>query len=251
MIVLWSLTFHFIPILAESFFPDAERRKPSFGEMGDMFGAVNAIFSGLALAGIIITILLQKDELEAQRKELKDTREEFQYNRLTNLVYNQIKRVDDVLESFQGDFNGKTLKGNSAFNQVNADLGNFDDISVGASFTKKINKLNDQYIHLTSVYSTIDNSIHLIEKVLVMSGLKEVLKKELKLIFFSNISPEIKYNAVCLKELNELSHKLFKDEITLPIGIKKPDEYKSAIKNQYSKLFQYASNFSIKEKEIF
>ncbi len=46
------------------------------GTFGDMFGAVNAIFSGLAFAGIIFTILLQKKELALQRQELKDTRKE-------------------------------------------------------------------------------------------------------------------------------------------------------------------------------
>lgn len=48
------------------------------GQFGDMFGATNALFSGLALAGIIVAILLQKDELELQRKELRDTRKEME-----------------------------------------------------------------------------------------------------------------------------------------------------------------------------
>ncbi len=41
-----------------------------------MFGAVNALFSGLAFAGIIYTIFLQKEELALQREELKANREE-------------------------------------------------------------------------------------------------------------------------------------------------------------------------------
>lgn len=45
------------------------------GELGDMFGVVNALFSGLAFAGIIYTIFLQRQELEFQRRELADTRE--------------------------------------------------------------------------------------------------------------------------------------------------------------------------------
>lgn len=47
------------------------------GTFGDMFGSINALFSGLALAGIIITILLQQKELRLQRQELSATREEF------------------------------------------------------------------------------------------------------------------------------------------------------------------------------
>lgn len=44
--------------------------------MGDMFGVTNTLFSGLALAGIIFTILLQRKELALQRQELKESREE-------------------------------------------------------------------------------------------------------------------------------------------------------------------------------
>lgn len=47
------------------------------GEYGDMFGAVNSLFSGLAFAGIIYTIMLQRRELKLQRSELRQTREEF------------------------------------------------------------------------------------------------------------------------------------------------------------------------------
>ena len=43
---------------------------------GQMFGAVNALFSGLALAGVVVAILMQKEELELQREELIATRQE-------------------------------------------------------------------------------------------------------------------------------------------------------------------------------
>ena len=46
------------------------------GQFGDQFGAVNALFSGLAFAGLIFTIILQKKELALQREELTQTREE-------------------------------------------------------------------------------------------------------------------------------------------------------------------------------
>jgi len=46
------------------------------GQFGDMFGVVNALFSGLAFAGLIYTVWLQRQELSLQRKELEMTREE-------------------------------------------------------------------------------------------------------------------------------------------------------------------------------
>jgi hypothetical protein len=41
-----------------------------------MFGAVNSLFSALAFAGVIYTILLQREELALQRLELEQTRQE-------------------------------------------------------------------------------------------------------------------------------------------------------------------------------
>ena len=41
------------------------------GQFGDLFGAVNALFSGLALAGVVYAILLQQEELSLQREEME------------------------------------------------------------------------------------------------------------------------------------------------------------------------------------
>ena len=52
------------------------------GTFGDMFGAVNALFSGLAFAGLIVTLLYQKEELQLQREELAETRKELNAQKL-------------------------------------------------------------------------------------------------------------------------------------------------------------------------
>jgi hypothetical protein len=41
------------------------------GQFGDIFGGINALFTGLAFAGVIFTILLQRKELALQRYELR------------------------------------------------------------------------------------------------------------------------------------------------------------------------------------
>jgi hypothetical protein len=46
------------------------------GQFGDMFGGINALFTGLAFAGVIYTIVLQRRELELQREDLSMTRVE-------------------------------------------------------------------------------------------------------------------------------------------------------------------------------
>jgi len=41
------------------------------GTFGDSFGVLNTLFSGLAFAGIIVTVKIQNDEMREQRKELQ------------------------------------------------------------------------------------------------------------------------------------------------------------------------------------
>lgn len=53
-------------------YPDMATR----GQFGDLFGGLNTLFSGLAFAGVVYAILLQRKDLELQREELKLTREE-------------------------------------------------------------------------------------------------------------------------------------------------------------------------------
>ena len=52
------------------------------GEFGDTFGALNALFAGLAFAGVIYAILLQQKELALQRKELALQRKELEDTRV-------------------------------------------------------------------------------------------------------------------------------------------------------------------------
>jgi hypothetical protein len=45
-------------------------------DLGEAFGIINAVFTGLAFAGLIITILIQARELRLQREQLALQREE-------------------------------------------------------------------------------------------------------------------------------------------------------------------------------
>lgn len=51
------------------------------GTFGDQFGAVNALFSGLAFTGLIYTIILQRRDLTLQRRDLKLQRQELALTR--------------------------------------------------------------------------------------------------------------------------------------------------------------------------
>lgn len=51
------------------------------GITGDMFGAINALFSGLAFAGLIYTIAVQREELQEQRKSIEMQTDELSLQR--------------------------------------------------------------------------------------------------------------------------------------------------------------------------
>lgn len=73
------------------------------GQFGDMFGAANTLFSGLAFAGIIYTIWLQRTELKLQRIELRDTKEELKLSRLAHEKTSKI--MDKQLEILEKTLN--------------------------------------------------------------------------------------------------------------------------------------------------
>ena len=100
IIILWALSFFLL-------FLDSESR----GTFGDMFGTVNALFSGLAFAGLIVTLIMQFEELGLQRKELAQTnaelaaqREEFaaqtktmMIQRFENTFFNMLSLQQDIV----------------------------------------------------------------------------------------------------------------------------------------------------------
>jgi hypothetical protein len=72
VLALWLSTV----AVGQFFFQSWEER----GQFGDLFGSVNALFSGLAFAGLLYAIL-QRQELALQRTELKLQREEMAASR--------------------------------------------------------------------------------------------------------------------------------------------------------------------------
>ena len=49
---------------------------PERSAFGEMFGVINTLFSGLAFAGVIFAIVMQRKELRLQRREFKMNREQ-------------------------------------------------------------------------------------------------------------------------------------------------------------------------------
>ena len=82
-ILLWLASYFVIRFIFKL-------EKGDAGTFGDQFGAINALFTGLSFAGIIITLRLQQEELSAQRRE-------FMTSRAMTIVYKQIELVTTVI----------------------------------------------------------------------------------------------------------------------------------------------------------
>lgn len=89
---------------------DANDETPIWGNrgtFGDMFGSINALFSGLAFAGLIFTVLLQRQELQMQRHELRLQREEIVESRKElegQRVQLEAQNQTFILQRFEGTF---------------------------------------------------------------------------------------------------------------------------------------------------
>ena len=70
VIIIWGLSAFLIMVFLSEW---SER-----GTFGDLFGAVNALFSALAFAALIYTIVLQREEIKQNREEIVLNRKELE-----------------------------------------------------------------------------------------------------------------------------------------------------------------------------
>jgi hypothetical protein len=112
------------------------------GLFGDSFGAVNALVSALAFAGMIVAFVLQRYELRLQRKELRDSRGEMRRQTL------QFKIQNDNLELQRFE--------NTFFHMLELHKQNLQEINVqGIKGREVFNKLLDQ---LNKIYNAVEKS---------------------------------------------------------------------------------------------
>ena len=86
---LWLIT-HYV----ESSNPALLTHEAARGVFGDQFGAVNALFSGLAFSGVIVTLLLQQREIKRQSYSLQRQQFESGLFHLLSMYSSIIEQLD-------------------------------------------------------------------------------------------------------------------------------------------------------------
>jgi hypothetical protein len=109
------------------------------GTFGDMFGGINALFSGAAFSVLAYTLLLQRYELKLQRQELAETRKVMESQR----EQMELQAKTQQLQQFENTF-FQLIKGHNEIVQ-NMAVGYRRRIQGRASFPTLIDTLREQY----------------------------------------------------------------------------------------------------------
>jgi len=92
------------------------------GSFGDKFGAVNALFSGLAFAGILVALRLQSKELKDTREVLKDQKVQLENQYLVlekqkfeHSFFQLLNLLQQLVNSMDTNYGSTVFKGKDCF----------------------------------------------------------------------------------------------------------------------------------------
>jgi len=95
----WGLSSRTIQSLP----PESTATSPlpqTFAELGDSFGALNALFSGFAFIGVVIAIFLQQQELKETRIELANAAKAQQEQVSNQITSSKLQALSTLLEYY-------------------------------------------------------------------------------------------------------------------------------------------------------
>ncbi len=166
------------------------------GTFGDSYGALNALFSGLTFAGLIITILIQTKELKnqrvemsLQREEMQSSRKEFLMNRTTTVIFHQLDRYEEAIKKFHIRYaNLFDYSGNHAFNFLSDKIEFRQDNEEEYDFRLKRATFYSEFcISILAFTQSAANSINVVKQLLLQTDLTMEETMDLKNLFFRNL----------------------------------------------------------------
>jgi hypothetical protein len=98
VVAIWGLSWVLIDKYVISTNPSLATNEAAGGVFGDKFGAVNALFSGLAFTGVIWALILQRHDLRLQREEIAEQKATLQRQRFETTLFQLIALHSDIVE---------------------------------------------------------------------------------------------------------------------------------------------------------
>lgn len=160
-----AIMFAWLVMAGFAFLAASEKRTEAFGQFGDSFGVLNALFSGVALIGAIYAVILQRKDFRLTLKEYSETREanqktaaaqeraaeisgytsliEIETKRLNNIRRGQayINDVISVVNGNFGDFGSMLDSLNQRISRHDSQL----SISESLKIDLMVSKINEKY----------------------------------------------------------------------------------------------------------
>lgn len=112
VVLFWLISW----LMIDCFITNVEDR----GFFGDKFGSINALFSGLAFAGVIATLWMQKEDLKIQQKEFEEQMKIQNIQRFENTLFNMLSIQQAIVNELHyipkdGAEAAPEIKGRSVF----------------------------------------------------------------------------------------------------------------------------------------
>lgn len=168
------------------------------GQVGDFIGGV--IGSIWAFTGVLLfysSLRLQRKEFSLQRKELVNQRVEFRINRLTNVVFSQLSRVESVINSAtimneEGTHISRGFGISYLANSMSTACMVIKEDELKIDLRDELGKILRNRDNIYTLLKTIDNSLKVINRLIKNSTeLDAKEKEEVKFIFTENVDADI------------------------------------------------------------
>lgn len=120
------------------------------GTFGDSFGALNTLFSGLAFAGIIISIVLQSKELRETREELKGQKLQLERQAFENAFFQMLRLHNEIVDAFRyrSPVSAREFSGKECFGAIKSDITPFlTNARFGAAVEDRYEKFYVDHAH--------------------------------------------------------------------------------------------------------
>ncbi|WP_154203583.1 putative phage abortive infection protein [Vibrio harveyi] len=213
-----AIVFGYLGVLLYLTSPISSYSMSSAAILGDSFGIVNALFSGSAFAGLIVTILLQREELRESREIFKAQKFEDAFYRILDFYRNNLNEISITVEK-------EKLTGIAAlsyqlrkFQSINK-LPRVESLSDSES-DKLFEKINYTLIPQSRYLGTLESLLSLVIK--DVSNIEEndfyikliasqLTVHEIKYIFYRCLSMDTDSDLVELIDKSKLLHHRIKD----------------------------------------
>ncbi|MCX6073233.1 MAG: hypothetical protein NTY39_02805 [Campylobacterales bacterium] len=115
--IVWLIFFSSVIWIASnlSFSETPNLSLQSFGVFGDSFNVLTSLFTGLAFAGVIISVILQTQELKEARDEFRGQKEALENQEFDNKFFQMLNLLNNITERLTLDREGVIFKGKDIF----------------------------------------------------------------------------------------------------------------------------------------